>query len=126
MLFAGFCLLDFVPFASAQGAQGDSCGNATNTAAIRNCENDRYEKANSQLQSVYQALAGHLDAVRRRKLQAAQGAWLSFRDASAEFEADVARGGTLAPVIRMTTVANMTELRAAELKKDLEEILSMK
>lgn len=126
-LIAAFCLLgSSVPFVSAQAVQGDSCGDATTTAAMRNCESARFEKANKQLQSVYDMLAGHLDAVGKQKLRAAQEAWLHFRDASAEFEADSARGGTLAGVIRITTLANMTESRAAELKKDVEQSLSMK
>jgi uncharacterized protein YecT (DUF1311 family) len=47
-------------------------------------------------------------------------AWVRFRDANADFLADVAQGGTLAPVLRVIALADMTEARSRELKKTLQ------
>jgi uncharacterized protein YecT (DUF1311 family) len=96
------------------------CGSETTTAGMRNCENLRYQRAQQTLDSVYAQLMKRLDAEGQEKLRTAQSAWLQFRQAEADFEADAARGGTLAPLIKITVVADMTEARAAELKKSLQ------
>ena len=95
------------------------CKNATTTAAMRACENARFEKADRELNAAYNDLMQQLDDGRREKLRLAQSAWLHFRETNADFEADAARGGTLAPLIKVTVLADMTEARTAELKKAL-------
>jgi uncharacterized protein YecT (DUF1311 family) len=100
---------------------GTDCKNATTTAAMRACENARFQKAEQELNAVYKNLMQQLDDVRREKLRLAQRAWLRFREANANFEADAARGGTLAPLIKVTVLADMTEARTAELKKALKQ-----
>ena len=96
------------------------CSSETTTAGMRNCENLRYQRAQQALDSVYAELMKKLDATGKEKLRAAQSAWLQFRQAEADFQADMARGGTLAPLIKITVMADLTEARAAELKKSLQ------
>ncbi len=95
------------------------CSSATTTADMLNCENQRYERSEQELNSAYSALMKKLDETGKSKLRAAQQAWLKFRTANAEFQADVARGGTLAEVIRITVLADMTQARSAELRKSI-------
>jgi uncharacterized protein YecT (DUF1311 family) len=99
-------------------AQSD-CANATTTAQMESCANARYQVAAQDLAGVLAQLNGKLDAIGRERLNKAEAAWILFRDANADFIADVARGGTLAPVIRTTALADMTEARTKELKKTL-------
>ena len=87
---------------------------------MRNCENLRYQRAEQALNLVYADLLKHLDAAGKAKLRSAQAPWLKFRQAHADFAADMARGGTLAPLIRTTVMADLTEARAAELRKSLQ------
>lgn len=98
----------------AQNAQ--PCSSAVTTAAMLNCANVRYEKAQQDLNAAYQSLLKKQDAIGKNKLRAAQTAWLQFRQANADFLADAARGGTLAPVITITTLMEMTEARVKELQ----------
>jgi uncharacterized protein YecT (DUF1311 family) len=95
------------------------CGSETTTAAMQDCENLRYQRAQQALESVYAELMKQLDETGRAKLRTVQSAWLRFRRADSDFEADVAREGTLAPLIRVTVLADMTEARTTELKKSL-------
>jgi len=95
------------------------CGNASTTAAMRECAGMRYNKAEQELKAVRAQLSQKLDETGKAKLQAAQAAWVQFRKANAEFQADLVRGGTLAPLIQVTVMADMTEARVAELKKAL-------
>jgi uncharacterized protein YecT (DUF1311 family) len=96
------------------------CRSETTTAGMRNCENLRYERAQQTLDSVYAQLMKQLDAAGKAKLRTAQSAWLQFRQAEADFQAQVAEGGTLAPLIKITIMADLTEARAVELKKSLQ------
>ncbi|MGA3091629.1 MAG: lysozyme inhibitor LprI family protein [Terriglobales bacterium] len=97
-----------------------SCDSETTTAAMRNCENLRYQQAEKALDSTYAELMKKLDETGREKLRAAEKVWLQYREADATFQADTARGGTLAPLIRITVMSDMTETRVAELKKSLQ------
>jgi uncharacterized protein YecT (DUF1311 family) len=87
---------------------------------MRECASARYNKAEQELKAVRAKLALKLDDAGKAKLQTAQAAWVQFRKANAEFQADLARGGTLAPLIQITVMADMTEARVAELKKALQ------
>jgi uncharacterized protein YecT (DUF1311 family) len=95
------------------------CSSETTTAAMRNCENLRYQRAQQALDSAYAELMKQLDDAGKAKLRTAQTAWLRFRRANSDFEADAARAGTLAPLIKVTVLADMTEARTVELKKSL-------
>jgi uncharacterized protein YecT (DUF1311 family) len=95
------------------------CGNATTTAAMRECAGIRYNKAEQELKAVRAQLSQKLDETGKAKLQAAQAAWVQFRKANSEFQADLARAVTLAPLIQITVMADMTEARVGELQKAL-------
>ncbi|MDB6173636.1 MAG: hypothetical protein JWL59_2947 [Chthoniobacteraceae bacterium] len=75
-----------------------------------------FEKADAKLNSVYKKLIAALDAGGQAKLKAAQRAWIAFRDAEAEFQADAeARGGSMAPLIRAATAEELTKKRTEQL-----------
>ena len=101
------------------GPGAAACGSESTTAAMRNCENLRYQRAAEALDSVYAQLMKQLDETGKAKLRSAQSAWLQFRQADADFEADKARGGTLAPLFRIGVMADLTVARVIELKKSL-------
>jgi uncharacterized protein YecT (DUF1311 family) len=102
-------------------AQGQSdCSAATTTASMQICAIARYRAADRELADVVEQLNRRLDSTGRHRLYNAQIAWVRFRDTNADFLADAARGGTLAPVLRITALADMTEARSRELKKTLQ------
>ncbi len=111
-------LLSINGYCATQAAQATAaCKSATTNAEMLNCQNLRYQKAQARLDAAYGKLLGKLDAEGKIKLQAAEAAWVVFRKANADFEADAARGGTMAPLIRTTVLADMTEARSATLEK---------
>jgi uncharacterized protein YecT (DUF1311 family) len=97
--------------------QSAACENAQTTAAMRQCEIARLKRANEAMNDAYRKLAARLDARGRAKLQAAQEAWLKYRSAEAEYQADSARDGTLAPLIEASVQADLTEARGKEIDK---------
>jgi uncharacterized protein YecT (DUF1311 family) len=84
---------------------------------MRACENRRYADAQHELDTAYQDLLRHLDERQRQKLRVAERAWLRFRDTNAEFQASLAQGGTLGPLLKTGSLTEMTQARAMELKK---------
>ena len=81
-----------------------------------------FKKADTALNKLYPQVLAKLDAEGKDKLKAAQRAWVAFRDAQAEFEADTARGGTMAPLLRATSMTQTTEDRIKQLKAFLKEL----
>ncbi len=84
---------------------------------MRACENARFTKAEQDLKVVYDQLNNELDSPARTKLVSSQAAWRRFRETNAALQASAASGGTLAPLLKITTLADMTEARLAELRK---------
>jgi uncharacterized protein YecT (DUF1311 family) len=54
---------------------------------------------------------------RKEKLRSAESAWVLFRDKNADFLASTAEGGTLAPLLRVSALAEMTEQRLQDLTR---------
>jgi uncharacterized protein YecT (DUF1311 family) len=106
---------------SPGSTQRSQCENAQTTAAMRRCENIRYQKADDGMKIAYQDLLKKLTGTQKLKLQRAQIAWFKYRDAEADFEAEEANGGTLAPLIRTSVMADLTEARRLQLLKRASE-----
>ncbi|MBC8128528.1 MAG: DUF1311 domain-containing protein [Gloeobacteraceae cyanobacterium ES-bin-144] len=77
----------------------------------------RFEKADANLNKVYGQLLAKLDAEGKAKLKVAQRAWVAFRDAQAEMDADIMRGGSAAALLQAGSLRTNTERRIADLKQ---------
>lgn len=98
----------------------DPCDDAATTAEALACATAEWRAADAELKRVYQEAVATLDEPRRERLRAAQRAWIAYRDASADFEALLFEGGSLAPVIRASELADRTRQRVDELRRVLE------
>jgi uncharacterized protein YecT (DUF1311 family) len=106
---------------SQSAAETSACENARSTAAMRECEIRRLKRADEGMSVAYRSLRGKLDQRGREKLRAAQRAWLQFRAAEADYQADFVRDGTLAPLVAASVQADLTEARRKELEKAARE-----
>ena len=102
---------------SQAATENAACGNAQSTAAMRECEIGRLKRADAGMNAAYRNLSAKLDQRGQAKLRAAQRAWLRFRAAEAEYQADSARDGTLAPLIAASVQADLTEFRRKVLEQ---------
>ena len=100
---------------AAQPALALDCANAGSTADMMQCADADYKAADKQLNQSYAALKKTLDADGVKLLLDSQRAWLKFRDTNCAVAADQMRGGSLAPVINLGCLADMTSKRAKEL-----------
>lgn len=66
-------------------AYGADCGNAGDAVSIMQCHEQRYIKADKELNAIYRAAMKSLPENEKQKLQSAQKAWLKYRDASFDF-----------------------------------------
>lgn len=92
-----------------------TCDNAETTSQMRACENARFAAADRQLNTVYSDLWKQLNGQQQQKLRMAERAWLHYREANAEFLASRVAPGTLGPLVRVSALADMTDLRRKEL-----------
>lgn len=81
-----------------------------------------FEKADAELNKVYAKVLAKLDAEGQRKLKAAQRTWVAFRDAQAELDADIMRGGSAAPMLHSGSMAGSTQTRTQQLKEFLKQL----
>ena len=102
----------------------DPCVNPQNTFDMRVCASKQYKDADAELNRVYKIVMSALDDDEQKSLlRKAQLAWLQYRDANAEYQADLYRGGSIAPQIKLQCLADMTKARTAELKLTYDEDL---
>ena len=78
-------------------------------------ERAEFDKADAKLNQVYAKVQAKLDKEGKEKLKAAQRAWVAFRDAQADLDADIMRGGSAAPMLHAGSMAQSTSKRTAEL-----------
>ncbi len=96
------------------------CSDKRETVELKQCFQQEYEKADKELNNVYQQLSNKLDPDGKEKLKKVQRAWLQFRDLEAQFSADRNRGGTFGGVVQLGTLGDLTNQRIKGLKDQLD------
>ncbi|MGO4812015.1 lysozyme inhibitor LprI family protein [Cupriavidus sp. 2MCAB6] len=84
------------------------------TAGMHECIAAETARQDKTLNTIYKRLQQAISPARKPRLLDAQRAWLKFRDANCDFQADP-DGGTLAGVNASACVMQMTADRAKEL-----------
>jgi uncharacterized protein YecT (DUF1311 family) len=112
-LLSGVCIDDGAPLYSSRYAQCQDESEGVD-AAMHDCIAAELELQDARLNAVYHTLADSESSPGRKKLVAAQRAWLKYRDANCEFYADP-DGGTAAALIAHDCVLRETAERVLEL-----------
>ncbi len=113
LILVAFALSSFSAFAQ-------NCSDLTSTYDLRICYDKMLQNEDAKLNKNYKACMAKLDATAKAKLQKAQRAWIAFRDADCDYQADEMRGGTLETVIGLSCLATETQERAEMLKDCVE------
>lgn len=77
--------------------------------------------ADEELNSLWKSVISRLQPPRRDKVIAAQLAWLSYRDAEVAARVSFWEGGSMAPLIFHSTMAELTKARSKLLRRWLED-----
>lgn len=112
-LAAGVCAADAEALSNQFNACMDKSGGVT--SAMLDCIATETQQQEVRLNKAYQAAMGHLNSPRRKQLQKAQRAWLSFRQSNCRFHADP-DGGTMAALTSNDCYMLATASRARELE----------
>jgi uncharacterized protein YecT (DUF1311 family) len=81
-----------------------------------------FDKADAELNKVYAKVLAKLDEEGKTKLKTAQRAWVAFRDAQAEMDADLMRGGSGAILLHAGSKTGTTQSRVKDLKGFLKQL----
>ena len=85
------------------------------TVDMLDCIGAETKRQDTRLNKVYKEVMAQLSPARNKELQAAQRAWIKFRDANCNFYADP-EGGTMATVSSNDCFMSATASRAKELE----------
>lgn len=113
VLFSTFFGVAMLSQTQAQTQQ--TCGNAITTAEQMICLGLLHDTADAHLNTAYKTHRANLDGAGQKVLRDAQIAWIDFRDKECTRLADVVRGGSLAQVIRIGCLINLTDMRTNDL-----------
>ncbi len=107
--------------ASAQ-AQPLNCANAATQTDMNLCADQAYRKSDADLNAAYQSVTSRLakDTTKLTQLQAAQKAWLFFRDAECAFSSAGTTGGSAYPMVLSQCLDKLTQARTKELRAYLQ------
>ena len=117
---APIALLSCLAAAGARAQDIDCHAHGMTQMDINYCAGQAFEKQDRELNQVYGKLAKSEDPAGLKKLQAAQRAWLQFRDLECVFET-TSVGGSLAPYETATCKAEVTKERNVDLKRVLRD-----
>jgi uncharacterized protein YecT (DUF1311 family) len=104
-------------------AFADSCmDTATSQGQMNDCAHTAYRTADKTLNEVYRSASARVsgDAAAKKKLVAAQRAWIVFRDAECDFVASGTGEGSAGPMVKLGCLEDLTRSRAATVQKYLD------
>jgi uncharacterized protein YecT (DUF1311 family) len=113
-VFAAAALL----LAAGAQAQVIKCDQASTQTDMNLCADQAYRQSDAELNAAYKEVTARLkdskDAATR--LQAAQKAWLFFRDAECAFSSTGVTGGSAYPMVLSQCLDKLTKARTKELR----------
>ena len=111
--FLSFCL---ATLAMASAAWAQECDrNDDSQSMMTICAGADYQTADAKLNQTYQDLVRRNDAKSNLLLQAAQRAWITFRDAECTYSTAASAGGSIHPMEVSQCLTELTEERTKQL-----------
>ncbi|SDA78117.1 lysozyme inhibitor LprI family protein [Mesorhizobium qingshengii] len=112
-IFLSACL---VLLAGASAARAQECDRGDDSQQMMNiCAAEDYQAADAKLNQAYQDLIGSDDADDKKLLQAAQRAWISFRDAECAHATAARSGGSIHAMEVSQCLTRLTDDRIKQL-----------
>ncbi|TPM24995.1 lysozyme inhibitor LprI family protein [Mesorhizobium sp. B2-3-4] len=102
--------------AAAAAARAQECDRSDDSQQMMNiCAGEDYQAADARLNKAYQDLIGSDDADAKRLLQAAQRAWIGFRDAECAHTTAASQGGSIHAMAVSQCLTRLTNERIKQL-----------
>lgn len=104
------------PSNAAPNLPDTDCESPETQLEMNQCAKAWYSQEDAKLNQVYNQVKSGLSSSRQAQLTDAELAWIDFRDANCEFEANQYEGGSIQPTIYYGCLAQVTANRTAELQ----------
>jgi uncharacterized protein YecT (DUF1311 family) len=102
--------------AAAPAARAQECDRNDDSQQMMNiCADADYQAADARLNKTYKDLVGEDDEKTNKLLQAAQRAWISFRDAECAYSTADSEGGSIHPLEVSQCLTELTNERVKQL-----------
>lgn len=104
---------------AAIAAEDDECAKETAQMGLNQCYGRLADKADAELNKLYQQLIAKSEGKEKDSLRAAQRAWVAYRDKECDYETVAEEGGSIRPMEIAICVADKTRARVKEFKSFL-------
>ena len=123
MTIMRFLVALFVTLATSlpAGALPLDCEEAITTREMLQCADHDRRQAEVALEDTLRDLGDSLDEKARDLLTRSQSAWEAYRDAECDRIGDMARGGTIAPLLTVTCLESLATRRSIDLQAGAEQ-----
>ena len=101
---------------AASQSRSLECSEALTQTRMNECAHEDYLREEQLLVKNTQHLMTQLDASKQRSFKVVQRTWFRFRRQQCDFEASRYEGGSIAPMVYATCMADLTQQRNKELK----------
>ena len=112
-VFLSACLVVLVAGAAARAQECDR--NDDSQQMMNICAGEDYKAADAKLNKAYQDIVGGNDAKTNKLMQAAQRAWITFRDAECNYSTADSEGGSIHPLEVSQCLTRLTDDRIKQL-----------
>ena len=113
LLFVSACLAVLATASTAQAQECDRNNDSQQMMTI--CAGEDYQAADAKLNQAYQALVDRNGAKANKLLQAAQRAWIAFRDAECAYTTADSMDGSIHPMEVSQCLTGLTNERITQL-----------
>ncbi|WP_088892936.1 lysozyme inhibitor LprI family protein [Leptolyngbya ohadii] len=96
------------------------CSNPQDQQEMNYCAVQSYEKADRELQAMYQQMHDQMPEASQPQLEKAQQEWVEFRSAECRLEAKAHEGGSLYPTVLYRCMTRMTRDRMTQLQEQVQ------
>lgn len=100
-------------------AAGADCSNAIDQASMTACADKALKASDAQLNKTYRALLAKSSAAGKQNLQAAERAWIAYRDAQCTFNTLGSAGGSVHALAYASCATGLTDAQNEVLNAQL-------
>jgi uncharacterized protein YecT (DUF1311 family) len=104
---------------SATFAAQPNCANATDQATLNQCANNSLKASDAKLNQTFRALQNKVSKPGKDKLQKAQRAWITWRDAQCDFNTSGTRDGSIHAMVEASCLDDLTQAQTKLLNSQL-------
>jgi uncharacterized protein YecT (DUF1311 family) len=118
-LIPSFVVTTFLLASHSVFAAQPDCANATDQATLTQCASNSLKASDAKLNQTFRALQAKISKPGKDKLQKAQRAWLSWRDAQCDFDTSGSSGGSVHAMVLASCLDDLTKAQTKLLDSQL-------